>query len=107
MATASIVVTAELLHEPLRSGLRPHEDEREPVAVRQELDQRLHLVVGRDRDELVVDLAAQASLGQLAFEAGRHVRVAPCHLADLAVERRGEEHRLAVVSGRRRTILST
>ena len=55
------VVAAELLDEPIGAGLRAHEDEREPAVVGQQVDQRLHLVLGRDRDELVVDVAASAA----------------------------------------------
>ena len=67
-----------------------------PVVVGQQLDERLHLVVGGDRDEAVVDLAGAQLLGQLAVEARREAGVAAGELADLAVERRREEHRLAV-----------
>ena len=45
----------------------------------------------------MVDLAAAALLRQLALEPRREVRVAARQLADLAVERRREEHRLALV----------
>ena len=51
------VVPAELLDEAIGSGLRPHEHECKAAVVRQQPDERLHLVVDRDRDEQVVDLA--------------------------------------------------
>ncbi len=44
----------------------------------------------------MVDVAGAPLLGQVALEARRELGVAPRQLADLAVERRGEEHRLAV-----------
>ena len=44
----------------------------------------------------MVDLAGAPLLGQVGLEAGRELRVAAGQLADLAVERRREEHRLAV-----------
>ena len=100
------VVAAELLDEPVGAGLRAHEDEREPVVVGQQLDERLHLVVGGDRDEVVVDLAGAQLLGQLAFEARREAGVAAGELADLAVERGREEHRLAL-GGQPATMRST
>ena len=93
------VVAAQLLDEPVGAGLRAHEDEREPAFVLlQQVDERRDLVVRRDRDEAVVDVAGAAIGRQLALEAGREVRVAARQLADLAVERRREEHRLAVVA---------
>ena len=52
----------------------------------------------RDRHEAMVDVAGAAVGRQLALEAGGEVRVLPRQLADLAVERRGEEHRLPVVA---------
>ena len=72
------------------------EDEREPFVARQQVDQRLQLVLGGHRDELVVDLARAPLLRQVGLEASGEVRVAARQLADLAVERRGEEHRLAL-----------
>src|SRR5581483_2831933 len=50
------------------------------------------------RDETMVDLARATVRRQLAFEPSREVRVPACQLTDLAVERRGEEHGLALVS---------
>ena len=44
----------------------------------------------------MVDVAGAPLLGQVALETRRELGVAPRQLADLAVERRGEEHRLAV-----------
>ena len=92
------VVAAQLLDEPVGAGLRAHEDEREPALLLvQQVDERRHLRLGRHRDEAVVDLAAAALRRQLAFEPGREARVAPRELADFAVERGREEHRLAVL----------
>ena len=92
------VVAAQLLDQTVGAGLGAHEDEREPgLLLLQQLDERRDLVLRRDRDEAVVDVAGAAVGRQLALEAGREVRVAARELADLAVERRREEHRLAVV----------
>ena len=46
----------------------------------------------------MIDVAGAAVGGQLALEARREVRVAPGQLADLAVERGREEHRLPLVA---------
>ena len=82
--------------EPVGAALRPDEDEREPALGLELLDQPVELAVGGDRDEGVLDLALLALLGQLGLEAGRVARVGAGELADLAVERRREEHRLAL-----------
>src|SRR4029453_6835200 len=58
--------------------------------------QRLDLRVGRDRDEVMLDLARV--LGKcVPFYAGRAVRVRARERADLAVERGREQHRLAIL----------
>ena len=67
-----------------------------PSISREVLDERLDLRVGLDRDEAVLDLARRALVGQPALEARGAVRVLLRQLADLAVERGREEHRLAV-----------
>src|SRR5581483_4509568 len=78
------VVTAQLLDEPLGTGLRPDEDERKTtIVLLEQIDERGHLVVRRDRDEAVVDLPTPELGRQLAFEARGEVRVATRELADL------------------------
>jgi len=51
------VMAAELLDEPVGARLRPHEHECKPTVVGQELDERLHLVLGGDGHEAMVDVA--------------------------------------------------
>ena len=94
------VVAAQLLDEAVGAGLRADEDEREPaLLLLEQLDERRDLVrpvvTGTKRWSIS---PAAAVGGQLAFEAGGEVRVPARELADLAVERRREEHRLAVVA---------
>src|SRR5437763_9027994 len=86
----------ELLREPVRPTLRAHEDEREPVLGAEQLDQRVDLAVVGDRDEIVLDHAVVVLDLAPRLEGRRIARVGLCELADLAVERRREEHRLAV-----------
>ena len=86
----------QLLHEPVGAALRPGEDEDEAALLLEQLDQRLDLVVGRDRDELVIGLAALEVRRELGVVAARVERVRAGELTDLAVERGREEHRLAL-----------
>ena len=60
------------------------------------LDERLDLGIGRDRNEVMLDLAGVVRQG-VVLETGWAVRVLACEVADLAVERGREEHRLAVL----------
>src|SRR5205085_2624645 len=69
----------ELLDEPVGPSLRADEDERRVVAL-DVLDQRLDLRVGRDRDELVLDLRRLRAV-QLALDLRGAVRVGACELA--------------------------
>ena len=95
-AAALHVVALELLDETLRAALRADEDERKVAVALELLHERLDLRVRRDGDELVLDLALLALLRQLGLEARRVLRVLARELENLAVERRGEEHRLAL-----------
>ena len=90
------VARVELAGEPVGAALRPDEDESQVAVALELLDQAVELAVVRDRDEGVLDLALLLPFGQLGLEAGRVARVGAGELADLAVERRREEHRLAV-----------
>src|SRR6266498_4016323 len=58
--------------------------------------ERLDLAVGTDRNEAVLHLAGRRIVGQLPVEPRRARGVLARELADLAVERRREEHRLTV-----------
>ena len=92
------VVAAQLLDEAVGARLGADEHEHEPaLGVVEQFDERRDLGLVRHRDEAVVDVAAATVGRQLALEARREVGVATGELADLAVERRGEEHRLAVL----------
>ena len=55
---ADVVLALELARELVGAVLRPHEHEREAAVGAEVLDQALELVLGRDGDERVVDLAA-------------------------------------------------
>ena len=60
----------ELLDEALRAALRADEDEREIAVALELLHERVDLRGGRDRDELVLDLALLELLRQLGLERG-------------------------------------
>src|SRR5262249_28570129 len=87
-------VARELLDEALGSALRPDEDQRRLEAA-DVLDEHLDLRVVGDRNELVLDLGGLCARG-LALDPRGAVRVRACELADAAVERGREEHRLAI-----------
>src|SRR5258708_5619921 len=71
-------------------------DEREPFLGLEHLDERVDLAVGRDRDEAVRDDAVLVVRVPLGLETRGVLRVLTSKLADLAVERGREEHRLAL-----------
>ncbi len=92
---------AELLREPVGAALRAHEHERAPALLLGQLgDELVGAALARDLQEAVLDLAARL-LRRRVRVASRLVRVHARDAVDLAGERRGEEHRLAVV-GRQR-----
>ena len=88
------VAAMKLLRETVGAALRPDEDQGEPALVLQLGDQPVELVLGRDGDEGVLDLLMVEILGRPGLEVGRAARVGAGELADLAVERGREEHRL-------------
>src|SRR3954467_3221931 len=82
---------------PVGAALRADEDGRELPVVAEQLDEPVELVRRRDLDERVLDLALVHVVElERGLERGGVLRVLACELGDLAVERRGEEHRLAV-----------
>ena len=89
-------VAAQLRRETVGAALCPHEHEREPGLGVEQLDEAVDLVGRGDRDEAVVDLAVGVLGRQLGGEPRRVERVRLRERADLTVERRGEEHRLAL-----------
>src|SRR5579864_5996952 len=89
--------TCELLREPVGPTLGADEDEREPVLGPEQLDQRVDLAVVGHRDEVVLDDAVVVLDLAPRLEGRGIARVGHCELPDLAVERRGEEHRLPVL----------
>src|SRR5262249_52792746 len=89
-------VTFEPLRETVGAALGANEDQRQAIPTGQVLDERLDLVVRADRDVAVLDLAASGIGGPVRLESGRARRVHVGQLSDLAIQRRGEEHGLAV-----------
>ncbi len=86
----------ELAREPVGAALCADEDEREAAFRLEQLDQRVDLGVRRHGHEAMLDLARRVLGRQLRLDPCGGVRVRARQLADLAVERRGEEHRLPV-----------
>ncbi len=86
----------ESLDEPVRAPLGAHEHERQPAICLPELGyQSRDLALVRDRDEAVLDVALALRRMRVLVPAG----VGGVGLGDashLAVERRGEEQRLAL-----------
>ena len=89
-------VLHELPCEPVGAALRADEDERQAALGLEQLDQRRDLRVRGHRDEAVLDVARGVLARELRLDPDRRLRVRMCQLSDLAVERRGEEHRLAL-----------
>ncbi len=91
------VLLGEPLDEPVGAALGPDEDERQPaLRVAQLVDERGDLGLVRDAVEAVVD-GADPLRGRLVLAPDGVGRVGGGDPADLAVERRGEQQRLAVV----------
>ena len=68
------VAPRELLREPVGPALRADEDEREPRLGLEQLDEAVDLVVGGDRDEVVLDHAVLDVGARAVLEARRRPR---------------------------------
>ena len=86
----------ELAGEPVGAALRPDEDESQAAVALELLDQPVELAVGVTETKVCSTSPCSSPFGQLGLEAGGVARVGAGELADLAVERGREEHRLAV-----------
>ena len=86
---------AQPLDEPVGAVLGPHEHERQLALSAQLRDEGFEPVQVLDRDEAVLDVGACAALRGSAFVHGGIARVLACDHPGLAVERGGEEQRLA------------
>ena len=85
---------AQLVDEPVGAALGAHEYEGELPLLAERVDQPLELGGVGDRHELVLDVAVGMARRQLGLEPRRIIRVGMGQLADRAVERGREEHRL-------------
>ena len=94
------VVAGELAHEPVGAALGADEDERAAVVGAEVIDERLDLRVRLHGDEAVRDLARVVHGQRPGLDVRRAGGVLAGELADLAVERGREEHRLAVARDR-------
>ena len=92
------LMALEALGEPVGTTFGADEDERKPPLFLQQLDELVHLVVGRHRATNWWSISpGRCSLGSSAAIRTGCVRVGARELADGAVERGREEHRLTLV----------
>src|SRR4051794_2930526 len=87
----------EPLGQAVRAALGADEDQRAVAIVAERVEQRVEARLAIDLDEAVLDLGGRARRRRVLVADGV-VRVAARDLAGRAVERRGEEQRLAVVA---------
>src|SRR5207247_758652 len=91
------VAAAELAREAVGTTLGTHEDEREAALGLQLLDEPLEIALRGDLDEPVGNVALLRLDRRAGLEGGGVARERPGELADLAVQRRREEHGLPVI----------
>ena len=87
----------EPLDEPVGAVLGADEHEREVTVAAELADERLDAVLVGDLHEPVLDLGVRAPCRRAVLVGRRVVRVAAGDASGLAVERGGEEQRLAVL----------
>ena len=85
----------EARRQPARAALGAHEHERELALVPQHVDEAVELLLVERGQESVLD-CAHLGLGRVVLDAHGVARVFRCEAVDLAVERGGEEERLAL-----------
>ena len=90
------VLARELPRKLVGAVLGANEDERQSALTLELLGELGKLVLERDREELVGDLAEPDVLAVLGADAARFARVGIDQVGDGPVERRREEHRLPV-----------